>query len=108
MQHEATATMAVHVHEWQNPFGVVETRGVEIIGYEEKPISRTHINAGVYVIQPSAISFLAKSDPCDMPTLFARLQENAARTIVYPMHEPWLDVGRDDDLKRARAAHPER
>ncbi len=32
-----------------------------------------------------------------MPTLFSRLQEGAARTIVYPMHEPWRDVGREED-----------
>jgi len=23
------------------------------------------------------------------------------RTVAYPMHEPWLDVGRPDDLIRA-------
>jgi NDP-sugar pyrophosphorylase family protein len=40
-----------------------------------------------------------------MPTLFERLQQKAGRAIVYPMHEPWLDVGRPDDLKTARDAH---
>jgi NDP-sugar pyrophosphorylase family protein len=48
LQHHAKATMAVRIHEWQNPFGVVKTQGIEIIGYEEKPLSRSHINAGVY------------------------------------------------------------
>ena len=93
--------MAVRVHEWQNPFGVVQTQGIEIIGYEEKPVSRSHINAGVYVIEPSAIRHLVKSVPCDMPTLFDRIKENGGRTIVYPMHEPWLDVGRPSDLQLA-------
>jgi NDP-sugar pyrophosphorylase family protein len=37
-----------------------------------------------------------------MPTLFERMKEANKRTIVYPMHEPWLDVGRDEDLQRAR------
>ena len=101
VQHNATATMAVRVHEWQNPFGVVETQGVEIIGYEEKPLSRTHINAGVYVIEPSAISFLTKSSPCDMPTLFNSIQERKMRTVAYPIHERWLDVGTPEDLPRA-------
>ena len=101
VQHNATATMAVRVHEWQNPFGVVETQGVEIIGYEEKPLSRTHINAGVYVIEPSAISFLTKSDPCDMPTLFNSIQLQKLRTVAYPIHERWLDVGLPDELRAA-------
>ncbi|AWI77212.1 nucleotidyl transferase [Parazoarcus communis] len=105
-RHAASATMAVRLHEWQHPFGVVRTDGVDIVGFEEKPISRSHINAGVYVLEPAALGLLKRAEHCDMPTLFARLKEEAARTIVYPMHEPWLDVGRDDDLKRARAAHP--
>lgn len=99
--HGAAATMAVRLHEWQHPFGVVRTKGVDIIGFEEKPIARSHINAGIYVLEPSALDALKAGEHCDMPTLFSRLQERGARTIVYPMHEPWLDVGRADDLKRA-------
>jgi len=35
--------MAVRLHEWQHPFGVVQTRGVEIVGFEEKPIASASI-----------------------------------------------------------------
>ena len=101
IQHGATATMAVRVHEWQNPFGVVQTQGIEIIGYEEKPVSRSHINAGVYVIEPSAIRHLVKSVPCDMPALFELLQKEQDKVVAYPIHERWLDVGRPDELQKA-------
>jgi dTDP-glucose pyrophosphorylase len=104
-RHAAVATMAVRLHEWQHPFGVVRTNGVDIVSFEEKPISRSHINAGVYVLDPSALGALRDGEPCDMPTLFARLQGGHGRTIVYPMHEPWLDVGRVDDMERAEANH---
>ena len=97
----AAATMAVRVHEWQHPFGVVQIHGVEIVGFEEKPIARSHINAGVYALNPLALSVLTANSHCDMPTLFERLQANKKRTVAYPMHEPWLDVGRPDDLKKA-------
>lgn len=97
----ATATMAVRVHEWRHPFGVVQTQGVEIVGFEEKPIARSHINAGVYSLEPSALGVLMANKPCDMPTLFERLQINKKRIVAYPMHEPWLDVGRPDDLLAA-------
>jgi NDP-sugar pyrophosphorylase family protein len=101
-RHSAAATMAVRLHEWQHPFGVVHTRGVDIIGFEEKPIARTHINAGVYVIQADALDSLQANEHCNMPTLFARLQERSHRTIVYPMHEPWFDIGHAEDLARAQ------
>ena len=106
VRHNAIGTMAVSVHEWQHPFGVVHTQGLDIVGFEEKPIFRSHINAGVYPLEPKALELIQTGRHCDMPSLFARLQENAMRTIAYPMHEPWLDVGRDDDLRRARAGHP--
>lgn len=101
-RHAAAATMAVRLHEWQHPFGVVRTKGVDIIGFDEKPVVRSHINAGIYVLEPVALDVLSAGEACDMPTLFSRLQERGARTIVYPMHEPWLDVGRPDDLEAAR------
>ena len=101
VRHSAAATMAVRVHEWQHPFGVVQMQGVEIVGFEEKPITRSHINAGVYALEPYALGVLAADAHCDMPALFERLQAKAQRTVAYPMHEPWLDVGRPDDLLAA-------
>jgi dTDP-glucose pyrophosphorylase len=100
-RHGAAATMAVRLHEWQHPFGVVRTRGVDIIGFEEKPVARSHINAGIYVLDPSALDALPPGERCDMPALFAALQARGARTIVYPMHEPWLDVGQPADYDQA-------
>ncbi len=94
----ADATMAVKLHEWQHPYGVVHIDELRIVGFEEKPVARSHINAGVYVLSPNALSVLQKNEPCDMPTLFARLQTLGKRTLAYPMHEPWLDVGRPNDL----------
>lgn len=100
---QADATMAVRLHEWQHPFGVVEISGVEIVGFEEKPIARTHVNAGVYALNPSALDHLAEGQRCDMPNLFNALKEKGLRTVAYPMHEPWLDVGRPDDLEKAHS-----
>jgi NDP-sugar pyrophosphorylase family protein len=100
-RHAAAATMAVRTHEWQHPYGVVQTRGMEIVGFEEKPVARSHINAGVYVLSPEALDELECGVPCDMPTLFERLQSSSRRIFAYPMHEPWLDVGRPEDLENA-------
>ena len=103
IRHNASATMAVREHEWQHPFGVVQTKGLDIIGFEEKPVHRSHINAGVYVLDPEVLSFLEVDSRCDMPSLFERLKQKANRTIAYPIHEPWLDIGRPDDLNKANS-----
>jgi len=101
IHHGAMATMAVRIYEWKHPFGVVQTNGVEIVGFEEKPIVRSHINAGVYALDPGSLSILNVDEHCDMPTLFEIIQKKNHRTVAYPMHEPWLDVGRPDDLAQA-------
>jgi len=103
IKHHANATMAVRVHELKHPFGVVRTQGLEIIGFEEKPVNRSHINAGVYALSPQALKALRPRESIDMPALFQRLKENSETIIAYPMHEPWLDVGAPQDLKKANS-----
>jgi dTDP-glucose pyrophosphorylase len=106
--HAALATMAVRIHEWEHPYGVVKMKGVDIVGFEEKPIARSHINAGVYALDPVALNNLGEGKHCDMPSFFEKLQTHGGRTVAYPIHEPWLDVGRPDDLKQANTIGSER
>jgi len=101
IRHGAAATMAVRAHEWQNPYGVVETQGLEIMGFQEKPLIRTQINAGVYVLGPDVFRHLEKGRRCDMPELFARLRTKGLPILAYPLHEPWVDIGRPEDLRKA-------
>jgi dTDP-glucose pyrophosphorylase len=108
MRNLAIATMAVRLHEWQQPFGVVQVKGLDIVGFEEKPIVRCHINAGVYVLSPEALEALPKNVRCDMPTIFERLQSQSKRVVAYPVHEPWLDVGRPSDLAEARQKYSDK
>ncbi len=98
----ADATMAVRTHEWQNPYGVVQTDGADITGFEEKPVWRSQINAGIYVLGPAAFDAVGENEHCDMPTLFNRLRERSRKTVAFHMHEPWLDVGHPKDLEIAR------
>ena len=49
---ESAGTMAVRLHEWQYPRVVKWI--LNIIGFEEKPTTRSHINAGVYALSPIA------------------------------------------------------
>ncbi len=108
VRNKAAATMAVRMYEWQHPFGVVQTRGVEITGFEEKPVHRSHVNAGVYVLDPSTLDALPAGERCDMPALFEAVRLAGGRTVVYPMHEPWLDVGRLSDYNEASRAAAEK
>ena len=39
-----------------------------------------------------------------MPEIFENLKTAKQKIVAYPMHEPWLDVGRPTDLKEAKNA----
>ena len=101
-RHRATVTIAVGVHESQNPYGVVRTEGLEVVGLEEKPITRTHVSRGIYIIEPSVIQEIDAGIRCDMPDLIMKTIDAKHRVIVYSMSEPWLDIGRPSDLEEAR------
>ena len=97
----AGATMAVYNHEWENPYGVIETNGNLILEIKEKPVQKSKINAGVYVISPKLIKKLAANSALNMTDFFSLMIAKSEKVVAYPLHEKWLDVGRHEDLMEA-------
>lgn len=100
-EHQAQATLCVREHEFTVPFGVVQTNGVELAGFEEKPTYRYLVNAGVYVIDPQLLPLLPPHQATDMPSLLQAAQLAGHRVAVCPIHEYWIDVGRPETLEEA-------
>lgn len=97
---KVSATMAVKAHLHTNPFGVVEVKGFGICGFKEKPVSVSYINAGIYVFEPSVFQGIPKGKPFDMPDLFRGLIKKGKKSLVYPIHEPWADLGKKSELRK--------
>ena len=95
---KSQATMAIKKYELQNPYGVVNIKGLEITSFEEKPIQISYVNAGIYALNPSSLKYLKVNEPCDMPDFFELLKNNNHLITAYPIHETWADVGRPIDL----------
>jgi dTDP-glucose pyrophosphorylase len=100
MTRKASATMAVKAHLHTNPFGVVEVQGFGIRGFKEKPVSVSYINAGIYVLEPAIFRSIPPRRRFDMPELFRGLIRKGRKAVVYPIHEPWADLGRKAELKK--------
>lgn len=96
------ATMCVRDYEVKIPFGVIEGEGHQITGMVEKPTYRYFVNAGIYVISHNIINSLPKNQHLDMPSLFEIKQKEGLKTLKFPIHEYWLDVGRHDDFQKAQ------
>lgn len=101
IDHNALATMCVREYEYQIPYGVIETDGSSLKSIKEKPIHRSFVNAGIYVLSPKVFDYIPQDTFFDMPTLFDHLIQAGENTAVFPIHEYWLDIGQIDDFKRA-------
>jgi len=101
MEHESVATMCVREYEYQIPYGVIETDGTDLVTIREKPIHRSFVNAGIYVLNPDVLDHIPQDKFYDMPSLFDKLIGENSKTSVFPIREYWLDIGQMDDFNRA-------
>lgn len=102
VKHQGFATMAVQLHRWEHPFGVVEMNGIEVLRIQEKPISQHHVNAGIYILSSDAIKSIDKKKSIHMTDFFSKSKRKRKKILAYPLHEPWLDVGSPKDLLFAK------
>lgn len=102
---DAVATMCVRSYDFQVPYGVVEMRGATIENIVEKPVHSFYVNAGIYVLNPQAVSLIPKDEFFDMPDLFQTLIRSERKICSFPIKGYWLDIGRSDDFNRANSEY---
>ena len=105
-EQNAAATLCVRDHFVSIPFGVVQTKNMELRGFEEKPTYQHLVNAGLYVISPKLLYLLPPDNKIDMPTLLKNAQQAGHKVAVCPIHEYWIDVGRPETLQQADQEWP--
>jgi dTDP-glucose pyrophosphorylase/predicted transcriptional regulator len=101
--HDSIATMCVREHETQVPYGIIETDDQHMTGIEEKPTQRYFVNAGIYVLEPEALGLVPENEFFDMTKLFEEVIDRGADAAVFPVREYWQDIGRQEDLHRAKS-----
>lgn len=101
---QATATIGAREYGFEIPYGVIRRDGHRVTGLAEKPYHSELVSAGIYVLDPEALELLEQDEYCDMPTLLSRLMDADRAVAAYEIREEWIDVGRPDDLERARTA----
>lgn len=102
--HRAAITVAATWHTSSIPYGVLRTAGHYMLGMIEKPEQRELVSGGIYVLDPEVLRFIRGRAPLDMPDLVADVLAEGLPVCVFPILETWVDIGRIEDLERARAA----
>lgn len=101
-EHHAIATVCVREYDLQVPYGVVKLDRHRLTGIDEKPVHKFFVNAGVYVLQPEALAYVEPNTTVDMPSLLQLATDGGGEVSAFPIREYWLDIGRLDDLERAK------
>ncbi|AYC28957.1 nucleotidyltransferase family protein [Paenisporosarcina cavernae] len=108
IENDSIATMCVREFEYQIPYGVIETDGDDLVSIKEKPVHKSFVNAGIYVLNPEALDYIPENEFYDMPELFQKLLNLGRKTSVFPIREYWLDIGRMDDFEKANTEYEEK
>ena len=107
LENSAMATMCVREYDFQVPFGVLELDSGKIKSIKEKPTHSFFVNAGIYMLSPSVLSYIPKDEFYDMPTLFEKMIEQEQELVSFPIREYWLDIGRIEEFEKANNEYHE-
>ena len=101
-EHKAELTVGVRQYDFQVPYGVVQCEGAEVQGVEEKPTLNFFVNAGIYLLEPSAHRSIPTGQKFDMTDLIGKLRSEGRRVVAFPVVEYWMDIGRHVDYEQAQ------
>jgi dTDP-glucose pyrophosphorylase len=101
--HAGDLTLCVRRYSHQIPYGVAEIRDSQVVNIVEKPSHDCYISGGIYVLSPTVLPRLKPTRRIDMPDLMRDLIASGRRVAAFPVTEYWIDIGRIEDLERARS-----
>jgi dTDP-glucose pyrophosphorylase len=102
--HGGAITVASVEHHTSVPYGVLRTAEDHLLAIDEKPTRRDLVNAGIYVLQPEVLRYLPRGVEVGMPDLIADVVADGLSVHVFPVLEPWSDIGTPEEFERVLLA----
>ena len=101
----AELTIATTDYTVTLPYGVIDTQNGNIVSVREKPRLEFLINAGIYVVSPSALDVIPKGKFFDMPSLIQILIDQKRKVETYFIDCKWQDLGTMENYEKANATN---
>ncbi len=98
--HQATVAVTQYTHTV--PFGVVELHEDCVVDLSEKPTTAWWTSAGIYCLSPEVVARVQPGVDTPMTTVLGDCISRRERVGAFRILGDWIDVGRPDELKRAR------
>ena len=96
----AELTVGVKDHTIKLPYGLIYVQNGEVKGIKEKPDLAFRINAGIYVLSPSALDVIPRGEFFDMPDAIQCLIHQGRKVAYYDIKEYWRDIGQMEDYQQ--------
>ena len=97
-----TLTVGVKKRAVNIDFGVADLSGNVIVNYREKPTFEFWVSMGIYIFEPPILNYIPDKKKFDFPDLVQELIAHGEKISAYLYNGFWLDIGREEDMKRAQ------
>lgn len=102
-EQRAEITLAVRRHDFQIPYGVVDLENGQVRGLSENPTLQRFINAGIYLINPDALTLLPDGAPFSISALVQQTIGRGGIVASFPIYEYWLNIREYADYQKVQA-----
>lgn len=103
--HDADIVVATTSHTVDLPYAVMELDGDRIRSFQEKPSLLYPCNAGIYLINKRVFNLIPPTQVYNATDLIKDLLDRGLKVIAFPISGYWYDIGKHEDLDRARIEH---
>lgn len=102
VRQESNLTVAIKKIVMPFRFGNVNFDNDIVTGIVEKPDIVTYALAGIYIMKPGIFERIPNEERYNMDQLMKEMLKNNALISKYELENYWLDIGCDEDYKKAQ------
>ena len=84
------------------PYAVLETNNGHVKSFKEKPTYTYYSNGGIYLMKKSMLKYIPEDIFFNATDFMEELIKNDLKVISFPFSGYWLDIGRHEDLEKAK------
>ena len=101
----AELTVATTGYDYKVPYGVIDIQDDMITSISEKPELKFLINAGVYIVSPSALDIIPRGTFFNMTDLIQTLIDQNRKVETYYIEGEWQDLGTMEVYEKVNAEY---
>jgi len=102
LEKDGDIIVATTPYEVKVPYGVIETKGEQIVAIKEKPTYTYYSNAGIYIFKKEFVNLIPKNKHFNATDLMEALYSLGKKVNHFPILGYWLDIGKPHDYEKAQ------